>query len=106
MTMAFNGWMQPLQTLLPGAQFYPAWETLPHEDVLPHADTIADRLKVLTQDMKRALLIGDLSEFGELLHLAWESKRHSPSAEQATMNFQIDVTSTVPAAPPRPAQAH
>ncbi len=37
-----------LQTLLPGVQFYPAWETLPHEDVLPHADTIADRLKVLT----------------------------------------------------------
>ena len=37
-----------LQTLLPGAQLYPAWETLPHEDVLPHADTIADRLKVLT----------------------------------------------------------
>jgi len=37
-----------MQTLLPGVQFYPAWETLPHEDVLPHADTIADRLKVLT----------------------------------------------------------
>ena len=37
-----------LQTLLPGVQFYPAWETLPHEDTLPHADTIADRLKVLT----------------------------------------------------------
>ncbi len=37
-----------LQTLLPGVQFYPAWETLPHEDVLPHADTIADRLKTLT----------------------------------------------------------
>jgi D-glycero-alpha-D-manno-heptose-7-phosphate kinase len=34
-----------------------------------------DRLKVLTQDMKRALLVGDLREFGELLHLAWESKR-------------------------------
>jgi D-glycero-alpha-D-manno-heptose-7-phosphate kinase len=34
-----------------------------------------DRLKVLTQDMKRALLMGDLGEFGELLHLAWESKR-------------------------------
>ncbi len=36
-----------LQTLLPGALFYPAWETLPHEDILPHADTIADRLKAL-----------------------------------------------------------
>jgi D-glycero-alpha-D-manno-heptose-7-phosphate kinase len=34
-----------------------------------------DRLKVLTQDMKRALLVGDLREFGELLDLAWESKR-------------------------------
>jgi D-glycero-alpha-D-manno-heptose-7-phosphate kinase len=34
-----------------------------------------DRLKVLTQDMKRALLVGDLREFGELLHLAWESKQ-------------------------------
>ena len=37
-----------LQSLLPGVQFYPAWETLPHEDILPHADTIADRLRVLT----------------------------------------------------------
>jgi transcription-repair coupling factor (superfamily II helicase) len=37
-----------LQTLSPGTQFYPAWETLPHEDVLPHANTIADRLKTLT----------------------------------------------------------
>src|SRR5688500_8410989 len=34
-----------------------------------------DRLKVLTQDMRRALLVGNLREFGELLHLAWESKR-------------------------------
>jgi D-glycero-alpha-D-manno-heptose-7-phosphate kinase len=34
-----------------------------------------DRLKVLTHDMKRALLVGDLRELGELLHLAWESKR-------------------------------
>ena len=34
-----------------------------------------DRLKVLTHDMRRALLIGNLREFGELLHLAWESKQ-------------------------------
>lgn len=34
-----------------------------------------DRLKVLTHDMERALLVGDLREFGELLNLAWESKR-------------------------------
>ena len=27
--------------------------------------------------MKRALLVGDLREFGELLHLAWESKRQT-----------------------------
>ena len=38
-----------LQTFLPGARFYPAWETLPHEDQLPHAATIADRLKVLSE---------------------------------------------------------
>jgi transcription-repair coupling factor (superfamily II helicase) len=38
-----------LQTFLPDAQFYPAWETLPHEDQLPHADTIADRLKALSK---------------------------------------------------------
>jgi transcription-repair coupling factor (superfamily II helicase) len=37
-----------LQTFLSDALFYPAWETLPHEDILPHVDTIADRLKVLT----------------------------------------------------------
>ncbi|MCG3149929.1 MAG: Transcription-repair-coupling factor [Verrucomicrobiae bacterium] len=38
-----------LQTFLPAAQCYPAWETLPHEDQLPHADTIADRLKALAK---------------------------------------------------------
>jgi transcription-repair coupling factor (superfamily II helicase) len=43
-----EGFFNDLQTLLSGVQFYPAWETLPHEDVLPHADTIADRLKALT----------------------------------------------------------
>ena len=43
-----EGFFNDLQTLLPGVQFYPAWETLPHEDILPHADTIADRLKALT----------------------------------------------------------
>ena len=37
-----------LQAFLPGTLFYPAWETLPHDNVLPHVDTIADRLKVLT----------------------------------------------------------
>jgi D-glycero-alpha-D-manno-heptose-7-phosphate kinase len=38
-----------------------------------------DRLKVLTHEMKRALLVGDLREFGALLHLAWESKRQMAS---------------------------
>ena len=37
-----------LQAFLPEALFYPAWETLPHENVLPHVDIISDRLKVLT----------------------------------------------------------
>lgn len=30
-----------------GPLFYPAWETLPHENKLPHADTITDRLQAL-----------------------------------------------------------
>ncbi|HUI06768.1 MAG TPA: transcription-repair coupling factor [Verrucomicrobiae bacterium] len=38
-----------VQAFAPDALFYPAWETLPHEDVLPHADTIADRLRVLSK---------------------------------------------------------
>lgn len=46
-----------------------------------------DRLKVLTQDMKRALLMGNLREFGELLHLAWESKRQMA---QGISNAGID----------------
>jgi transcription-repair coupling factor (superfamily II helicase) len=37
------------QTFLPDAQFYPAWETLPHEDQLPHVATITDRLKTLSK---------------------------------------------------------
>jgi transcription-repair coupling factor (superfamily II helicase) len=37
-----------LQAFTPDALFYPAWETLPHENQLPNADTIADRLKVLS----------------------------------------------------------
>ncbi len=30
-----------------GLQFYPAWETLPHEARLPHADVISERLETL-----------------------------------------------------------
>ena len=48
-----------LQTFLPAAQFYPAWETLPHEDQLPHAATIADRLKVLTDIVGRVTPRGE-----------------------------------------------
>jgi len=44
---AQEAFFNDLQTFLPAAQFYPAWETLPHEDKLPHAATIADRLKAL-----------------------------------------------------------
>ncbi len=36
-----------LQTFLPAALPFPAWETLPHEDILPDEQTIADRLRVL-----------------------------------------------------------
>jgi transcription-repair coupling factor (superfamily II helicase) len=38
-----------LQAFLPEALFYPAWETLPHENVLPHVDIISDRLRVLSE---------------------------------------------------------
>jgi transcription-repair coupling factor (superfamily II helicase) len=37
-----------VQAFMPDALFYPAWETLPHENALPNADTIADRLRVLS----------------------------------------------------------
>jgi len=36
-----------LQTFCPEALRFPAWETLPHEDILPEEQTIADRLRVL-----------------------------------------------------------
>ena len=34
-----------------------------------------DRMKALTQEMKTALLIGDLPTFGKLLHVAWSEKK-------------------------------
>jgi transcription-repair coupling factor (superfamily II helicase) len=34
-------------TFDPRPLFYPAWETMPHEDKLPHADVISDRLQTL-----------------------------------------------------------
>jgi transcription-repair coupling factor (superfamily II helicase) len=45
-----------LQAFLPDAQFYPAWETLPHDNVLPHIDTITDRLKILSNANARAIV--------------------------------------------------
>jgi D-glycero-alpha-D-manno-heptose-7-phosphate kinase len=48
-----------------------------------------DRLKVLTEDMKRALLVGELREFGELLHLAWESKQQMAKGISNTAINQV-----------------
>jgi len=42
-----DAFLADLQAFLPGALPYPAWETLPHEDILPNEQTIADRLRVL-----------------------------------------------------------
>jgi transcription-repair coupling factor (superfamily II helicase) len=43
-----ESFQQDLETWLGGSPlFYPAWETLPHEDKLPHADVISDRLQTL-----------------------------------------------------------
>jgi transcription-repair coupling factor (superfamily II helicase) len=43
-----ESFQQDLETWLGGAPlFYPAGETLPHEDKLPHADVISDRLQTL-----------------------------------------------------------
>jgi D-glycero-alpha-D-manno-heptose-7-phosphate kinase len=38
-----------------------------------------DRLKALTFEMKRVLLLGQLDAFGEMLHEAWLSKKHLDS---------------------------
>jgi transcription-repair coupling factor (superfamily II helicase) len=42
-----DAFLADLQSFIPGALPYPAWETLPHEDILPNEQTIADRLRVL-----------------------------------------------------------
>jgi transcription-repair coupling factor (superfamily II helicase) len=44
-----NNFLADLQAFIPSALSYPAWETLPHEDILPNEQTIADRLRVLQQ---------------------------------------------------------
>ena len=43
-----ESFQQDLETWLGTSPlFYPAWETLPHEDKLPHADVISERLQTL-----------------------------------------------------------
>jgi len=45
---AQENYQQDLETWLGSAPlFFPAWETLPHEDKLPHADVISERLETL-----------------------------------------------------------
>jgi transcription-repair coupling factor (superfamily II helicase) len=45
---AQENFQQDLETWLDSPpQFYPAWETFPHEGKLPHADVISDRLQTL-----------------------------------------------------------
>jgi transcription-repair coupling factor (superfamily II helicase) len=43
-----DAFLADLQAFVPSALPYPAWETLPHEDILPNEQTIADRLTVLS----------------------------------------------------------
>jgi transcription-repair coupling factor (superfamily II helicase) len=45
---AQENFLADLQTFAPSARAYPAWESLPHEDVLPQEQTIAERLAVLS----------------------------------------------------------
>jgi transcription-repair coupling factor (superfamily II helicase) len=52
-----ESFQQDLETWLgTSPQFYPAWETLPHEDKLPHADVISDRLQTLVALSDRSKL--------------------------------------------------
>jgi D-glycero-alpha-D-manno-heptose-7-phosphate kinase len=44
------------------------------------ATAAMEALKALTYDMKRALLVGDLMQFGELLGHAWQAKRRMAAA--------------------------
>ncbi len=46
-----------------------------------------DRLKQQTIEMKTALLLGRIDEFGELLHRAWEHKKH---LDQGITNSRVD----------------
>jgi D-glycero-alpha-D-manno-heptose-7-phosphate kinase len=46
-----------------------------YRDGLTSAVDAMDRLKELAHEMRRALLLGDLPEFGRLLDAAWQAKR-------------------------------
>jgi len=46
-TKSQEAYLADLQTFLPNALPYPAWESLPHEDILPEEQTIANRLRAL-----------------------------------------------------------
>jgi len=52
-------------------------------------ETVAalDALKTQTVEMKRALLLGQIDRFGELLHRAWEHKKH---LDAGISNAQVD----------------
>ena len=46
--------LYPLSSSPASLLFFPAWETLPHEDKLPHADVISERLETLVELMRSA----------------------------------------------------
>jgi len=46
--------LYPLSSPPASLLFFPAWETLPHEDKLPHADVISERLETLVELMRSA----------------------------------------------------
>ena len=46
-----------------------------------------DRLKRETLEMKKALLLGDVDGMGELLHQAWENKKH---LDESISNSRVD----------------
>jgi D-glycero-alpha-D-manno-heptose-7-phosphate kinase len=46
-----------------------------------------DALKLQTLEMKRALLVGQIDGFGELLHQAWEHKKH---LDEGISTAQVD----------------
>ena len=65
-----------LQTFCPDALPFPAWETLPHEDILPEEQTIADRLRVLEKlvTLSEAKVPRSSSETTEILRSAQNDK--------------------------------